>query len=134
MGLWLEVVTLVVPGFNDSVDELWEAARFLSSVSPDIPWHVTAFHSDYKMQAVPNTTAQTLLRAAEIGREAGLHYVYAGNLPGNVNEYETTFCPQCNAALVERSGYRIRAMRITPQGNCPQCGTAVAGVWVMASV
>jgi pyruvate formate lyase activating enzyme len=129
MGLWLEVVTLVVPGFNDSVDELWEAARFLSSVSADIPWHVTAFHSDYKMQDTPNTPAKTLLRAAEIGREAGLHYVYAGNLPGRVEEYETTFCPQCNRSLVERSGYSIRSMRVTARGTCPQCGTRVAGVW-----
>jgi pyruvate formate lyase activating enzyme len=129
MGLWLEVVTLVVPGFNDSTGELWEAARFLSSVSPDIPWHVTAFHSDYKMQDSPNTPAKTLLRAAEIGREAGLRYVYAGNLPGRVDEYETTFCPKCNTALVERTGYAIRAMRVTPQGVCPQCGAVVAGVW-----
>ena len=129
MGLWLEVVTLVVPGFNDSVDELWEAARFLASVSADIPWHVTAFHPDYKMQDSPNTPAKTLLRAAEIGKEAGLHYVYAGNLPGRVDEYETTFCPHCNTALVERTGYAIRAMRITPGGSCPKCGTPVAGVW-----
>ncbi len=128
MELWLEVVTLVVPGFNDSTGELWEAARFLSSISPDIPWHVTAFHSDYKMEDTPNTPANILLRAAEIGREAGLRYVYAGNLPGRVDEYETTFCPQCNTALVERRGYSIRAMRITPQGDCPQCGTAVAGI------
>jgi len=129
MGLWLEVVTLVVPGFNDSVAELWEAARFLSSVSADIPWHVTAFHSDYKMEDTPNTPAKTLLRAADIGREAGLRYVYAGNLPGRVQEYETTFCPHCNTALVERSGYHIRAMHVTAGGTCPQCGTAVAGVW-----
>ncbi|MCX6035706.1 MAG: AmmeMemoRadiSam system radical SAM enzyme, partial [Chloroflexi bacterium] len=129
MGLWLEVVTLVVPGFNDSTEELWEAARFLSTVSADIPWHVTAFHSDYKMQDRPNTPAKTLLRAAEIGREAGLRYVYAGNLPGRVDEYETTFCPQCSTALVERSGYHIHRMRVTLQGTCPQCGAAVAGVW-----
>jgi len=129
LGLWLEVVTLVVPGFNDSTGELWEAARFLSSVSPDIPWHVTAFHSDYMMQDTPNTPLTTLLRAAEIGREAGLRYVYAGNLPGRVDEFETTFCPHCNAALVERTGYHIRAMRLTPQGVCPHCGMAVAGVW-----
>jgi pyruvate formate lyase activating enzyme len=129
MGLWLEVVTLVVPGFNDSTEELWEAARFLSSVSADIPWHVTAFHSDYKMEDTPNTPAKTLLRAAEIGREAGLRYVYAGNLPGRVDEYETTFCPQCSTTLVERSGYHIHRMRVTPQGTCPQCGAAVAGVW-----
>jgi pyruvate formate lyase activating enzyme len=129
MGLWLEVVTLVVPGFNDSSDELWEAARFLNSVSPDIPWHVTAFHSDYKMEATPNTPAGTLLRAAEIGREAGLRYVYAGNLPGRVDEYETTFCPGCRAALVERTGYSIRRAAVTSQGTCPNCGGAVAGIW-----
>ena len=129
MGLWLEVVTLVVPGFNDSIAELWEAARFLASVSPDIPWHVTAFHSDYKMQDTENTPAGTLLRAAEIGREAGLHYVYAGNLPGRVDEYEHTFCPKCNTDLVKRSGYSIREYRLTEQGTCPKCGTAVAGVW-----
>jgi pyruvate formate lyase activating enzyme len=129
MGLWLEVVTLVVPGFNDSTDELWEAARFLVSVSSDIPWHVTAFHSDYHMQDTSNTPARTLLRAAEIGREAGLHYVYAGNLPGRVDEYETTFCPNCQARLVERTGYFIRATHLTPDGNCPTCGGKVAGVW-----
>jgi pyruvate formate lyase activating enzyme len=129
MGLWLEVITLVVPGFNDSVEELWEAARFLSSISPDIPWHVTAYHSDYKMPDTPNTPAKTLLRAAEIGREAGLRYVYAGNLPGRVDEYETTFCPQCNTPLVERTGFYVREMNITSDGTCPHCGTVVAGVW-----
>ena len=129
MGLWLEVVTLVVPGFNDTSEELWETARFLASVSPEIPWHVTAFHSDYKMSDTDNTPARTLLRAAEIGREAGLHYVYAGNLPGRVDEYETTFCPKCNTALVERTGYQIGEVRVTPQGTCPQCGTAIGGVW-----
>ena len=129
MGLWLEVVTLVVPGFNDSNAELWEAARFLSGVSPDIPWHVTAFHSDYKMSDTDNTPARTLLRAAEIGREAGLHYVYAGNLPGRVDEYETTFCPKCNHALVKRTGFLVHSLSITPQGTCPQCGTSIPGVW-----
>ena len=129
MGLWLEVVTLVVPGFNDSNDELWDAARFLASVSPDIPWHVTAFHSDYKMGNTDNTPAQTLLRAAEIGREAGLHFVYAGNLPGRVDEYENTLCPKCNTPLVERSGYSIRKNRLTTQGICPQCGEKIPGIW-----
>jgi pyruvate formate lyase activating enzyme len=129
MGMWLEVVTLVVPGFNDSMEELWDAARFLSSVSMDIPWHVTAFHSDYKMADRPNTPAKTLLRAAEIGREAGLRYVYAGNLPGRVEEYETTFCPQCNAKLVERRGFSVQAMHVTRDGSCPKCGTKTAGVW-----
>ena len=129
MGLWLEVVTLVVPGFNDSNAELWEAARFLSGISPDIPWHVTAFHSDYKMSDIDNTPAHTLLRAAEIGREAGLHYVYAGYLPVRVDEYETTFCPKCNSALVKRTGYLIHKVNITPQGTCPKCGASIAGVW-----
>ncbi len=129
LGLWLEVVTLVVPGFNDSNAELWEAARYLSGISPDIPWHVTAFHSDYKMSDTNNTPAHTLLRAAEIGREAGLHYVYAGNLPGRVDEYETTFCPKCNSALVKRTGYFIHEVNVTPQATCPQCGTSIAGVW-----
>lgn len=129
MGLWLEIVTLVVPGFNDSNDELWEAARFLASVSPDIPWHVTAFHQDYKMRDKPNTSSGTLLRAAEIGREAGLRYVYAGNLPGNVDEYESTFCPNCRAVLIKRTGYYIHEVSLTPQGTCPGCGTPVPGVW-----
>ncbi|HSQ39353.1 MAG TPA: AmmeMemoRadiSam system radical SAM enzyme, partial [Anaerolineales bacterium] len=96
LGLWVEVVTLVIPGFNDSNEELWEAARFIAGVSPDIPWHVTAFHKDYHMTSPDNTSPQTLVRAAEIGREAGLRYVYAGNLPGYVGEYESTHCPKCN--------------------------------------
>jgi pyruvate formate lyase activating enzyme len=129
MGLWVEVVTLVVPGFNDSNAELWEAARFLAGLSPDIPWHVTAFHQDYKMTDHDNTDARTLQRAADIGREAGLHFVYAGNLPGRVGEYEDTFCPECNQPVVERRGYRVRAYRITAEGTCLSCGTPIPGVW-----
>jgi pyruvate formate lyase activating enzyme len=129
MGLWVEVVTLVIPGFNDSNEELWEAARFLAAESIDIPWHVTAFHKDYKMLDPANTDANTLLRAAEIGREAGLRYVYAGNLPGNVGEYEDTHCPQCNYRLVRRSGYIIREYKITANGTCPKCNAPVAGIW-----
>ena len=79
---WLEIVTLVIPGFNDSDEELHDIARFLVSISPDIPWHVTAFHQDYKMTDPDNTDARTLLRAAEIGVAEGLRFVYAGNLPG----------------------------------------------------
>jgi pyruvate formate lyase activating enzyme len=129
LGLWVEVVTLVVPGFNDSNEELWDAARFLAGLSVDIPWHVTAFHKDYKMTAPNNTDAQTLIRAAEIGREAGLRYVYAGNLPRNVGEYEDTHCPKCNLAVVQRSGYLIREYKITSDGKCPQCGEEIAGLW-----
>ena len=129
-GLWVEVVTLVVPGFNDSTEELMEAARFIASVSPNIPWHVTAFHPDYKMTDPSPTPAKTLLRAAEIGQEAGLNYVYAGNLPGRIGEYEHTFCPQCHTTLVERYSYIIEAYHITAQGNCPECGANIPGVWI----
>jgi pyruvate formate lyase activating enzyme len=129
LGLWVEVVTLVIPGFNDSNEELWDAARFLASLSVDIPWHVTAFHKDYKMIAPDNTDPQTLIRAAEIGREAGLRYVYAGNVPGNVGEYETTHCPRCNYQLVKRSGYFIEKYKITDEGKCPKCGENIAGLW-----
>lgn len=129
LGLWVEVVTLVIPGFNDSNEELWDAARFLANLSLDIPWHVTAFHKDYKMTAPDNTDSKTLIRAAEIGREAGLRYVYAGNLPGNVGEYETTHCPQCNCQLVKRSGYIIQQYEITGAGECPKCGEKIAGLW-----
>ena len=129
LGFWLEIVTLIVPGFNDSDEELMDAARFLASLSPDIPWHVTAFHKDYKMTEPDNTTARTLIRAAEIGEEAGLRYVYAGNLPGQVGEYEHTFCPNCRTRLIERYGYVILDYRLTAQGTCPDCGTKIAGVW-----
>lgn len=129
LGLWVEVVTLVIPGFNDSNEELWDAARFLANLSLDIPWHVTAFHKDYKMTAPDNTDSKTLIRASEIGREAGLRYVYAGNLPGNVGEYETTHCPQCNCQLVKRSGYIIQQYEITGAGECPKCGEKIAGLW-----
>ena len=129
MGLWVEIVTLTIPSFNDSSEELWDAARFIAGVSKDIPWHVTAFHKDYKMTDPDNTDAKTLLRAAEIGKEAGLRYVYAGNLPGQVGEYEDTFCAKCNYRLVKRSGYIIHEYHITSTGTCPKCNTRVPGLW-----
>jgi pyruvate formate lyase activating enzyme len=128
-GFWVEVVTLIIPGFNDSTAELMDAARFLVSVSADIPWHVTAFHKDYKMTDPDNTTAATLTRAAEIGQEAGLRYVYAGNLPGQVGPYENTVCRTCGTVLIERLGYVILGYHLTPGGACPQCGTVVPGTW-----
>ncbi|MBZ0308600.1 MAG: radical SAM protein, partial [Anaerolineae bacterium] len=129
LGFWVEIVTLVIPGFNDSVEELKEAAQFIRSLSPDIPWHVTAFHKDYKMTDPDNTDTQTLIRAAEIGYEMGLNYVYAGNQPGRVEEYEHTFCPHCKKKLIDRIGYVIRDYQITPEGRCPRCNTPIAGVW-----
>ncbi len=134
LDFWVEIVTLIVPGFNDSGDELREAARFLASLSPDIPWHVTAFHQDYKMTDPDNTSAATLLRAASIGREEGLSFVYAGNLPGLVGEWEDTRCPQCSTALIERFGFQVRVYRLTPDGRCPDCSAAIPGVWREASV
>jgi pyruvate formate lyase activating enzyme len=129
-GFWLEVVTLVVPGFNDAESELREIARFLVSVSPDIPWHVTAFHPDYKMTDRGPTTARTIRRAAELGLAEGLRYVYAGNLPGGVGPFENTYCPTCRKVLVERVGYRIVTDLLTPTGGiCPGCETRIPGVW-----
>ncbi len=127
-GFWVEVVTLVVPGFNDSDQELAEIARFLVSVSPDVPWHVTAFHRDYKMTEPESTPTRTLLRAAEIGVVEGLRYVYAGNIPGAVGRWENTYCPGCRVLLVERVGFRIVQHRI-PDGVCPECRTVIAGFW-----
>jgi len=128
-GFWEEIVTLVIPGFNDSEDELQRAAGFIASVSPDIPWHVTAFHQDYHMLDKANTTAAQLIRACEIGRAAGLRYIYAGNLPGRVGRWENTYCPACDELLVERYGYLIRRMKVTPAGHCPSCATMIPGVW-----
>jgi pyruvate formate lyase activating enzyme len=128
MGFWLEVVTLTIPGFNDSDEELGDIARFLVSVSPDIPWHVTAFHQDYKMTDRGATPVAALLRAAEIGAREGLRYVYAGNIPGQVGRWENTYCPHCRALLIERTGYRILQNRLDT-GACPDCGRAIAGFW-----
>jgi pyruvate formate lyase activating enzyme len=129
LGVWLEIVTLLIPGFNDAPDELERLTAFLASVSPDIPWHVTAFHKDYRMSDPENTTPEMLLHAAAIGKAAGLRYVYAGNIPGRVGDLENTRCHQCAALLVERYGYLVRNYRITADGTCPQCGTSVPGRW-----
>ncbi len=128
-GLWVEIVTLIVPGFNDSEAELREIARFIVSVSPDIPWHVTAFHPDYKMTEPPPTSARQLIRAAELGAGEGLRFVYAGNLPGRVGPWENTYCPKCREKLVERYGFLVREYKITPQGTCPNCQTKIPGIW-----
>lgn len=129
MGIWLEIVTLLIPGFNDSNDELRQLTEFVSSVSPDIPWHVTAFHKDYKMTSPGDTRAGDLLRAAAIGREAGLRYVYAGNLPGQVGDLENTHCHQCGETVIQRQGYIIEEYRLTAEGNCPACHATLPGRW-----
>ena len=126
---WIEVVTLVVPGWNDSDEELRSIARFLAGVSRAIPWHVTAFHPDYRMAGRQWTPAASLLRAAEIGQAEGLHFVYAGNVPGRTGSLENTYCPACKALLIERVGFRILADHLGPAGTCPRCRAYIPGIW-----
>ncbi len=128
-GTWMEIVTLLVPGFNDSREELSGLAAFLASISPDIPWHVTAFHPDYKSAATPRTTTEMLLQAVEIGRRAGLRFVYAGNVPGAVGDLENTRCPSCGKVLIRRSGFSVRENHLTPAGTCPGCNCVISGRW-----
>jgi len=128
-GIWLEVLTLLVPGWNDSEAELRSITRFIASISPEIPWHVTAFHKDYRMTEPANTTVADLVRAAEIGASEGLQFVYAGNLPGRVGEWENTRCPGCRRTLIERCGFSVRDYRLTPEGRCPSCGRRIPGIW-----
>jgi pyruvate formate lyase activating enzyme len=129
MGIWLELVTLLIPGFNDSEDELTRLTAFVAEISPDIPWHVTAFHKDYRMNDPENTTPEMLMRAADIAAGNGLRFVYAGNLPGQVGDLENTRCPQCRSLLVERYGYFIQQYRITADGRGPDCATPIPGRW-----
>jgi pyruvate formate lyase activating enzyme len=128
-GIWIEIVTLLIAGFNDSDAELTGMAEFLTSVSPEIPWHVTAFHQDYRMQDPRDTTPDMLRHAAAIGRRAGLRHVYAGNLPGSVGDLEDTRCTGCDRVLIRRFGYHVREYHLTEDGHCPSCRTALAGRW-----
>jgi pyruvate formate lyase activating enzyme len=130
MGFWVEVVTLVVPGFNDEERQLVGIADFIASVSRDIPWHVTAFHPDYRMGETPFTGPEGLKKAWKIGKAAGLHYVYSGNLPGEVGPTENTYCPHCDELLVQRFGHQVLEDRLGAAGKCPGCGAAIPGVWV----
>lgn len=128
MDYWIEIITLVVPDLNDSDEELTEIADFVAGVSPDIPWHVTAFYPTYKMTAPPRTPVETLQRAAEIGRRAGLKFIYAGNLPGRFDEGENTSCPSCGECLIERSGFMVRRNNMHG-ATCPSCHERIPGVW-----
>lgn len=130
MKFWVEIVTLLVPGFNDSDEEIKKLVGFIASVSPDIPWHVTAFHGDYKMTGTGNTTADSLLHAAEIGKREGLRFVYSGNLPGEVAGGENTYCPQCRRLLIERHGFCVlHNDLVASAGVCPDCHFRMPGVW-----
>jgi pyruvate formate lyase activating enzyme len=125
MGIWVEVTTLLIPGENDSEAEIREIARFLVSVSNDIPWHISRFFPAYQMRNKPPTDLSVIQRAYEIGREEGLHYVYTGNVPFESN---TTFCPHCGEDLIVRQAYRLEKMEVE-NGRCPRCGTEIAGVF-----
>ena len=131
LGFWVEIVTLIVPGFNDNDTELKGIAQFLAGVSREIPWHVTSFHPDYKMTADKGyyqTQAESLIRAYDYGKEAGLWFVYAGNLPGRVGGREHTYCPHCDAVAVKRQGFYV--LFNTMNGNCCfNCGKPIPGVW-----
>jgi pyruvate formate lyase activating enzyme len=126
LGVWVEVTTLIIPGLNDADQELKGIAGFLKEVGADIPWHVSAFYPTYKMLDRPRTTAQGLRRARQIGLEAGLRYVYTGNIPGE--DGEKTFCYACGAVVIDRVGYTIRRNHLQ-DGKCAQCGAAIDGVW-----
>jgi len=124
--IWIEVTTLVIPGLNDTEAELRAMAEWLASVDADMPWHISAFHPDYRMHGRPRTPLETLLRAYEIGKQAGLRYIYIGNVRSS--EHGNTHCPQCNTRLIQRAGFYAQTQWTTP-GICHKCGTPLAGVW-----
>jgi pyruvate formate lyase activating enzyme len=129
-GFWVEIVTLVVPGFSDDRDELKQMADFIASIDPLMPWHMTAFHPDYKMtDGYRQTTVDDLMQIVEIGKQAGLRYMYPGNLPGKVGEWENTRCHHCNATVIKRGGFLVKENRVKPDGRCPDCGGKIPGVW-----
>ncbi|MBN2454511.1 AmmeMemoRadiSam system radical SAM enzyme [Candidatus Woesearchaeota archaeon] len=126
LGIWVEVTTLVIPTMNDSDEELKSIAKFIKSVDPNIPWHVTAFHPDYKMTDKQSTKHSSLEKAHRIGMETGLNYVYVGNVIDDV--HSSTYCPNCKALLVKRSGHYI-SIESFKDGKCTKCGEKIPGVW-----
>jgi pyruvate formate lyase activating enzyme len=126
LGVWVEVTTLIIPDYNDSEEDLREIAGFIASVNPAIPWHVTQFYPTYKLTDKPRTPLKTLRRARDIGAEAGLKYVYEGNVPGEGGE--NTYCPTCRELLVGRFGFSIGEIKIR-EAKCPKCGAEIEGVW-----
>jgi pyruvate formate lyase activating enzyme len=125
LGVWVEATTLIVPGMNDGDEEIGRIAGFLAGVDPDIPWHVSRFHPDYQYADTPATPAATLDRALEIGRQAGLRYIYTGNIMGGS---EDTLCPDCGTLLMRRRGFSVSENKIR-DSSCPVCGAKIAGVW-----
>lgn len=126
LGVWVEVTTLIIPGWNDSPDEFRDIARFIKGVDPAIPWHVTAFYPTYKMVDRPPTPVASLRQAREIGLEEGLRFVYEGNVPGEGGE--NTYCPACKTKLIRRYSFRIQENKLK-DGACSECGEKIEGVW-----
>lgn len=126
LGIWEEVTTLIIPGYNDSEKELKKIAQFLYNISPNLVWHISAFYPAYKMLDVPPTSFQTLNKAYKIGKEIGLNYVYTGNIPNE--DLESTFCPQCGERLIKRRGIEMIENKLK-EGKCPNCGFSIAGRW-----
>jgi pyruvate formate lyase activating enzyme len=126
--VWIELTTLLIPGYNDSDEEIATIASWVAeSLSPHVPLHFTAFHPDYRMLEVPPTQRSTLRRARRLALAHGLHYVYTGNVFDL--EGQRTSCPTCNARLVERSWYSIEQYRLSATGRCPKCGERIAGIF-----
>ncbi len=126
LGIWVEITTLLIPGENDSEKELKELAEFIASVDKDMPWHVTAFHPDYKMLDKEATPHASLIKAYDIGRKAGLRYVYLGNIMDD--KRSNTYCPKCNELLIERHWHKVE-MKNLKDGKCRKCKEKIAGIW-----
>ena len=125
-GIWLEVTTLLIPGLNDSEDELQQIADFLISIDKSIPWHVTGFFPTYKLTDRPATAPDILDKARQIGIRTGLQYVYAGNRSGSGGE--NTHCPSCRLEVISRHGFSVQKNKLI-QGKCPSCKSPIDGIW-----
>jgi pyruvate formate lyase activating enzyme len=126
-GIWVEVTTLVIPGLNDSPEEMDQVAAFIAKdLGPETPWHISAFHPDHQMADRPRTPHKTLAKAFDIGKNAGLQHVYIGNVPGSSGEH--TVCPGCGKKVIERLGFQVISTSMI-EGKCRFCGRAIAGVW-----
>ena len=124
--VWVELTTLLIPGLNDSEDEIRAMSDWIAKeLGPHVPLHFTAFHPDYKLTDVPATLPATLITARRIAKSAGLQYVYTGNVHNRMGD--TTYCPSCGSELIVRDWYDIEQYRLTPDGHCPDCNTAIAG-------
>lgn len=127
-GKWLEITTLLVPGLNTTDRDIRFVARFIASLSRDIPWHVTAFYPHYRLRHLPPTSYDTLKKAYEIGKEVGLHFVYTGNIA--TKKTESTYCPACKTLLIERFGFSAEIKNLdTKSGKCQNCQMAIPGIW-----